>query len=200
MPALEQTALELHPSLTVLGFPCALVTNGVACRTDTGKTHRIELEFTRRNDVFPTGFRRILVPFSVLAFLLREPGVPASEFVVRHVAVDLSLVQILHVRFVGEAGVRRNDSTLLVDIAGNTQLLEASFDRFQHGLQPVMFLPFPEGLGINDDLVFFVYRGHAVIALDRALTGGHLGTFIIGDVALHFLAPFPLAHPWAARL
>jgi len=40
----------------------------------------------------------------------------------------------------------------------------------------------------------------SVIALDRALAGGHLGTFIIGDVVLHFLAPLPPAHPWAVRL
>jgi len=64
----------------------------------------------------------------------------------------------------------------------------------------VVFLTFAEGLGIDDDLVFLVHRGHSVIALNRALTGGHLAAFVIGDVALHFLVSFPLAHPWAARL
>jgi len=64
----------------------------------------------------------------------------------------------------------------------------------------VVLLTFTEGLGVDDNLVLLVHRGHAVKALDRALAGGHLAAFVIGDVALHFLAPFPLAHPWAARL
>ena len=54
-----------------------------------------------------------------------------------------------------------------------------------------MFLAFAKGLGVDDDLVLLVHRGDPVIALDRALAGGHLGAFVIGDVALHFLVPFP---------
>jgi len=140
------------------------------------------------------------MPLSVFVLLVLELRISASEFVVRYVAVDLALVQVLHVGFVGEAGVGGNDGTLLVDVLGNAQLLEAGFHGFQYRLQRVVLLPFPEGLGINDDLVFLVHRGQAVVALDRALAGGHLGAFVISDVALHFLAPLPLAHPWAVRL
>jgi len=190
----------VHPDLAVLGFPCALVADGVARRAGADEVHRIELELTGWNDVFPGGVRQVLVPLTVLVLLLRKLRVTASEFVVGNVAVYLTFVQVLHVRFVGGAGVGGNDSALLVDVLGNAQLLEAGFHGFQYRLQRVVFLPFPEGLGINDNLVFLVHRGHAIVALDRALAGGHLGAFVIGDVALHFLAPLPPAHPWAVRL
>jgi len=38
----------------------------------------------------------------------------------------------------------------------------------------MVFLALTEGLGIDENLVFFVHRGHSVIALDRAFAGGHL--------------------------
>lgn len=63
-----------------------------------------------------------------------------------------------------------------------------------------MFLDFAEGLDVDDELVLLVHRGNPVIALYGALTVGHLGSFVISEVALHFLASFPLAHPWAVRL
>ena len=56
MPALEKAAFEVHPDFAVLGFAGALVTDGVACRTDTGQIHRIELEFAGWDDGFPAGF------------------------------------------------------------------------------------------------------------------------------------------------
>jgi len=169
VPALEQAPFEVHPGLAVLGFPGVLVADGVACRSDAGQIYRIELEFTSRNDVFPTGFGQILVAFAVLVLLVLELWIAAPELVVGNVAVDLTFVQVLHVRFVGEAGIGGDDGALLVDVLGNAQLFEAGFHGFQYGLQRVVFLPFPEGLGIYDDLVFHVHRGHAVVALDRAL-------------------------------
>ena len=63
-----------------------------------------------------------------------------------------------------------------------------------------MLLALAKGLGVDDDLMLPVHCGHAVIALERALAGGHLGAFVIGDVALHFLAAFTLAHPWTLGL
>ena len=200
MPALEKTAFKVHPGLAVLGFAGALVADGVACRTDAGQVYRIELELTGWDSVFPTGFGQILVAFAVLVLLILELRIAAPEFVVGHVAIDLALMQVFHIHFVGEAGVGGDDGALLVDVLGNTQFLEAGFHGFQHRLQGVVFLPFPEGLGIDNNLMFLVHRGHAVVALDRALAGGHLGAFVIGEVALHFLAPLPPAHPWAVRL
>jgi len=190
----------VHPGFAVLGFAGALIADGVVRRAGAGEVHRIEPELTGWNDVFPSRFGQVLVPFAVLVLLVLELRITASELVVRNVAVDFPFVQVLHVRFVGEAGIRSNDGALLVDVVGNTQLLEAGFDGFQYWLQGVVFLPFPEGLGIDDDLVFLVHRGHAVIALDRALAGGHFGAFFIGEVAIYFLAPLSPAHPWAVRL
>jgi len=64
----------------------------------------------------------------------------------------------------------------------------------------MLLLTLAKGLGIDDDLMLLVYRSQSIVALDRALLSGHLGRFIIGDVAFDFLASLTLAHPWALRL
>lgn len=53
MSALEKTAFEVHSGLAVLRFALALVTDGFARRADTGHGHRIELELTGGDDLFP---------------------------------------------------------------------------------------------------------------------------------------------------
>ena len=112
MPALEKTAFKVHPSLAVLGFAGALVADGISCWTGAGEVHRIELELTSWDDGFPAAFGQTLVPLAVFVLLVLELRISASEFVVRDVAVDLAFVQVLHVGFVGEAGVGGNDGTL----------------------------------------------------------------------------------------
>src|SRR5690606_39570487 len=200
VPALQQTAFEVHADFAILSFACALVADGVARRADARQVDWIELELTGRNDVFPAGGLLVLVTLAVLVFLVLVLRGATAEFVVRHVAVDLPFVQVLHVGFVGEAGISGNDGTLLINVVCDAQLLEAGFHALQYRLQGVVFLAFANGLGVDDDLVLFIHRSHAVIALNRSLAGGHLGAFVIGDVALHFLVPFPPAHPWAVRL
>jgi len=198
--ALQQTALEIGSALAVLICPGTVVLEAFARRASAGQVHRIELEFTGRDDLLPVRDRLVLMALAVFVFLVLELRVATAEFVVGHVAVDLPFVQVLHIGFVGEAGIGGNGGALLVDTVSDTQLPEASFHALQYRLQGVVFLAFAKGLGIDDDLVFSVHRGHAVIALDCALAGGHLGTFVIGEVALHFLVPLPPAHPWAVRL
>jgi len=198
--ALQQTTLEIGSALAVLICSGSVVLEAFACRANAGQADRIELEFTGRDDLFPTRGRLVLMALAVLGFLVLELRVPAPESVIRHVTIDLPFVQVLHVGFVGEAGIGGNDDALLVDVVCNTQFLEAGFHTLQYRLQGMVLLTFAKGLGVDDDLVFLVHCSHAVIALDGALAGGHLGASVIGDVALHFLAPFPLAHPWAARL
>ncbi len=61
----------------------------------------------------------------------------------------------------------------------------------------MMFLAFAKDLGIDDDLVFFIDGGDAIIALDGPFAGGHPGTFVIGDVTFYFPFYFAFAHPWA---
>lgn len=177
--ALQQAAFEVHPVFAILGLPCALVTDGVTCGADTGQIDRIELEFTGRDGLLPASIRQVLMPLAVLVFLVLEFRIPAAKPVVRNIPVYLSLMQILYVSFVGEAGVGSNNSALLINTVGSTQFLEAGFDRFQYRLQGMVFLAFAESLRIDDDLVLLIHRGHAVIALDRAHAGGHLGTFVV---------------------
>src|SRR3990170_1717216 len=47
-----------------------------------------------------------------------------------------------------------------------------------------MLLRLPKGLGMDDDLMPGVGCYHAIVALDHAMGGDHLGTFIVCDVAL----------------
>ncbi len=46
----------------------------------------------------------------------------------------------------------------------------------------MVFLTCTKGLGINDDLMFFIDRGNAIVPLNSPFVGGHLGAFIIGDI------------------
>jgi len=140
------------------------------------------------------------VALAVFVFLVGELRISAAELVIGDVAVDLLFVQILHVSFIGKASVGGHDGAFLVDVLGDAQLLKTRFYLLQNWLQGMMLLAFAEGLSVNDDLVLFIHRGYAVIALDRALAGGHFGTFVIGQIALHFLDSLPPAHPWAVRL
>ena len=197
---LQQTALEVGPALAILVGAGGVVFQAFACRTDASQVHRIKLELTGRDGLFPARVWQVLMPLAVFVFLVVELRIPAAELVVRHVTVNPPFVQVFHVGFIGEASVSSDHSPLLIDVFDNAQLFIAGFDGFQYRLQGVVFLTFTEGLGVDDDLVFLIHRGDPVVALDRAFAGGHLGAFVIGDVALHFLAPFPPAHPWAVRL
>ena len=224
VPALQQSTFKVRPNLTILSFPLSPVSQGFPNGADAAKGDRVELEFAGRKSGFPSLVWQVLVPLAVLVFLLGKPRVSATELIIWHIAIDLSFVQVLHIGLlvssmrlalraslrlfkvipdnvvIGEARISSDDGALLVDVVSNPQLLEAGLHPLEYRLQCMVLLPFSKRLGIDDDLVFLVHRGHAVIALDRALAGGHLGALVIRDVALHFLAPLPLAHPWAVRL
>jgi len=86
---------------------------------------------------------------------------------------------------------------MLEDAPGNAQFPQSGVEGCQHRLQRLVLLTFTESLRINNELVFLIHRGHAVIVLDRALPGCHLGAFVVSQVALHFLAPLSPAYPWA---
>jgi len=72
--------------------------------------------------VFPAALRSSLLALTVLIFLLGELRITAAESVVWDVTVDLLLMQILHVRFVGEARVGGDNCAGLINIFGNAQL------------------------------------------------------------------------------
>src|SRR5690554_3426179 len=195
-----QTSLEEQLGLAARVRPLATQPERMARRAVASLRHRIELELAGGNDLFPVFISSRLMALAVLVLLRGELRVTTTEAVVGDIAVDAALVQILHVGFVGEAGIRRHHCAGLVNLLGDAQLLKAGLDRLQHRLQGVMFLAFAEGLGVQDDLMFLVHRRHPVIALDRALAGGHLGGLIVREVALHFLEALPLAPPGVVRL
>ena len=114
---------------------------------------------------------------------------------------SLRLCKFIPDKFViGKACICGDDGAFLIDVFRDSLLLKTGLDRFQYGLQSVVFLAFAKGLSINNDLMLFIHSGHAIIALNRPFAGGHRGTFVIGQVALHYLAPLSLPHPWAVRL
>ena len=117
--ALQQTALEIGSALAVLVCSGTVVLEAFARRANAGQVHRIELEFTGRDDVFPARCWLVLMASAVFVFLILELRIPAAELVVRYVAVDLPFVQVPHVGFVGEAGVGGDHGALLVDIVGD---------------------------------------------------------------------------------
>ena len=79
--------------------------------------------------MFPTALRWGLRALTVLGFLVCELGITASEAVVRDVTVDLMFVQVLHIGFVGEAGVGGYDRAGLIDVVGNTELFITTLNR-----------------------------------------------------------------------
>ncbi|BBI50700.1 hypothetical protein HORIV_31210 [Vreelandella olivaria] len=91
---------------------------------------------------------------AVFVFLVGELRISAAELVIRDVAIDLLLVQVLHISFIGKACICGDGGAFLIDVFRNPQLLKTGFDRFQYGLQSVVLLAFAKGLGINDNLVF----------------------------------------------
>jgi len=61
-------------------------------------------------------------------------GRTSDQAVVWDIAVDLVFVQILHVRFVGKAGVGGHDRAGLINIVGDAQLFIAMLNGLQHRL------------------------------------------------------------------
>ena len=135
---LQQSTFEVNSDLAILGFPLTPIGKLFVSRADADQVHGIELEFTGRDDLLPVRDRLVLMALAVFVFLVLELRVATAEFVVGHVAVDLPFVQVLHIGFVGEAGIRSDDSTSLVTAVSNAQFPESRFDGFQYRLQGVV--------------------------------------------------------------
>jgi len=56
------------------------------------------------------------VPFTVFGFLIGEFRISAPELVVRDIPVDVVLVEVMFIRLIGKAGIRRYGCTGLKDI------------------------------------------------------------------------------------
>jgi hypothetical protein len=116
--ALQQSPLEVGSGYVILVSSGAFVTQGFSSGIDARHRNRIELAFTGWNHLFPPRLWLALVAFSILVFLLGELGATTSKSVVRDATVDLLLMQVLHIGFVGEAGVGGHDRAGLIgDVA-----------------------------------------------------------------------------------
>src|SRR5690554_7928898 len=174
MTTLQQAAFEVGTGDTIPIRASRLIMKLLPCRADTGECDRIELEFTGRDDLFPACVWLVLVTLAVFVFLMRELGIPAAEPVVRNVAVDLPFMQVLHIGFVGEAGVGGYYSALLVDVVRDAQFLESGFDTFQNRLQSVVF--FQMVADESFELLAFFFQLFKGARPFLGGIGGHLAT------------------------
>src|SRR5213076_3630562 len=67
---------------------------------------------------------------------------------------------------------------------GEAQLAKRRSRPLQHRHQQRVLLGFAEGLRVHHDLMLAVHDRHPVVALDDPLRGLHLGTVVVGEVAL----------------
>jgi hypothetical protein len=139
---------------------------------------------------------------AIFTFLILELRVSGAKLVVGYVGIYTILIDVMHIRFIREAGIGCNDGfvSTLEDVLVDTESLIAFFNGFGNRQQGMVLLAFAKGLCVNDNLVFPVYRCQSVITLDGAFAGGHLGAFVIGDITLHFLWSFAFPDPWAVGL
>ena len=135
--------------------------------------------------------------FGLLVF---ELWVARAKQPIGNIGVDAFLFQVGVVGFIGVTRVGCHDNTVGVHILADPHAMIARFHRFKHRLQCVVFLAFAKGLGIDNDLVLLVDGRDAVVTLNRALAGGHLGRLIVSDIAFYFLRPFTLPRPWGCCL
>src|SRR5690606_41449165 len=133
---------------------------------------------------------------AVVVFLLGEGFVARAESVVGNIGIDALVFQVLVVGVVGKAGIGSDQGAFFIDIVADAGPGKAILDASKNRLQRMVLLAFAKRLGLNDDLMLLVHRRHAVVALDGPFAGGHLGRFVVGDVALHFFRPLTLPHPW----
>src|SRR5690554_177633 len=137
---------------------------------------------------------------SVFVFLLGKGLVARAKTVVGDIGVNTTVFQIFVVGIVREAGIGSDNNALFIDVIADTYAGIAVLHAGQNGLQSMVLLTFTEGLRFDNDLVLFVHRRHAVVALDGTFAGGHFGRLVVGDVALNFFRPLTLPHPWSCRL
>ena len=109
------------------------MTEAVPCGAHTHEIHRIEMELGGWNDLFSLGLVGGLMAFAVLGLLLGEGRIALAKLVIRDVAVDLALVEVVGIGFVGETGVGGDDGPALVDIGVDAQSSVALLNLLQNG-------------------------------------------------------------------
>lgn len=103
---------------------------------------------------------------------------------VGHVAVDAFSFEMLQGLLVMISAVGQHLG-LLQDFFSPFEVLR---DLLQHRLQQTVLLTAAEGFGGDHHLVLAIDGGDAVVALNHAVTGLHLGAVVVGDVALDHVA------------
>ena len=105
-------------------------------------------------------------------------------------------MQVLHVCLISKTGVSGEHRAGGINILADTKALVALSDKLCNRLKGMVFLAFTKSLRLDNHLMPLVHGGHPIIALDRALAGGHLGAFVISNITLHFPEAATFAHPW----
>ena len=95
-------------------------------RTATGFSHRVKLEFACREYSHTAfAFTGNGAARAMGKLLLIECCITFAELVIRNIGINLLFMQVLHVGFVGIAGIGRYHRTCLIDIAGQAQAFKA---------------------------------------------------------------------------
>ncbi len=127
-------------------------------------------------------FRDLFIEPLLVSVRIGEPGIAVTEFIVCDVCVDAVLDYHLHVLFGVEAAVA-GQFGLFEDVFFFPDRLEVLPRSFDHGFQYCGF-GVSGRLCMDHDLMLAVDHRYAVVALDDAVGGLHVGAFIVGDVAL----------------
>jgi len=123
-------------------------------------------------------FLKSLMALTVLGLLIGKLWISTTELIIWDIRVDLRFMQVFHVLFVRKPRIRRYDHIVFVNIIAQPEPLVTHFNRFKNGRERVMLLATAERLRINNDLMFLVCGGDAVVALDRAFTRLLLGSCV----------------------
>ena len=73
------------------------------------------MKFTGRYDAVGGDFG-VVFALAVFVFLFDELGVATSELIIGYVGVDTLLMQVVHIVFVGIAGVGGDDDAILIEV------------------------------------------------------------------------------------
>ena len=174
------------------------MTNHLIGWATTDQVDWIKVEFARGNDRFGTmtfWFDLVLAAFAVFGLLINELWITLPELIVRDVAINLILMQIGHVGFIGKACVCGHDDACLINICVDAQAIESVTQLLKNWLQGVVFLTMTKGLCIHNDLMLFIDACHAVVTLNGAFAGGHLGALVVGQIAFDFGRSLTLSNP-----
>ena len=110
------------------------------------------------------------------------------------VGIDIVFLRVLNARLAGVTGIG-GELRFVEHVLGDPGRLALCTGVLDQRCQQVGLLTFSVRLGGHHDLVLGIDHGNAVVALNHAVVGGHLGAVGVGDVALSLVAAVPEVRP-----